>query len=180
MLDEHGLHDVRVVAIAGQLTDNYNPKTNTVSLSQSVYGQRSVAAIGVAAHEVGHAIQHAERYFPIKIRNAIIPITQIGSRLSVPLVILGIILEIASLAYAGIILFGTVVLFQLITLPTEYNASRRALTVLSSGILTEEELPGARKVLSAAAATYLAALFVALASLLRFIVLVGGRGRRRR
>ncbi len=179
ILDANGLQNVGIGRVSGHLTDHYDPRTNMISLSDSVYGNNSVAAIGVAAHEAGHAIQHATGYGPIKLRSAIVPITQIGSKLSTPLIILGLILGFYQLAYAGIILFGTVVVFQLVTLPTEFNASRRAITVLSNGYLDESETKGAKKVLNAAAMTYVAALFVALASLLRFILIVsGGRSRR--
>ncbi|MBQ7125323.1 MAG: zinc metallopeptidase [Clostridia bacterium] len=180
ILDKNGLQNVGIGRVAGNLTDHYNPKTNTISLSDTVYGSTSVAAIGVAAHEAGHAIQHAEDYTPIKIRTAIVPITQIGSQLSMPLVLLGILFGMYPLAYIGIILFGTVVLFQLVTLPSEFNASRRALAALSDGYLADDEVKGAKKVLSAAAMTYVAALFVALANLLRLLIIVsGGRNNRR-
>lgn len=180
ILDKNGLRDVGIGRISGNLTDNYNPKTNIISLSDAVYGSTSVAAIGVAAHEAGHAIQHANEYTPIKIRTAIVPITQIGSQLSMPLVLLGLVFGIYPLAYIGIILFGAVVLFQLVTLPAEFNASRRALAALSDGYLADDEVRGAKKVLSAAAMTYVAALFVALANLLRLLIIVsGGRNNRR-
>ncbi len=179
ILDANGLHEVKIGKINGNLTDNFNPKDNTIYLSDSTYGNSSVAAIGVAAHEAGHAIQHAVGYTPIKIRSAIVPITQLGSRLSTPLVLIGILMSFYPLAYAGIILFGTVVAFQLVTLPTEFNASRRAMAILSNGYLDEDEQKGAKKVLSAAAMTYLAALLSALASMLRLIVIVSGRDRRR-
>ncbi len=179
ILDRNGLQHVAIGRIGGELTDHYNPKTNTILLSDAVYGYNSVAAIGVAAHEAGHAIQHATGYLPIRIRAAVVPITQFGSRLSTPLILLGLIFGYYPLAYAGILLFGTVVIFQLVTLPTEFNASRRALAVLSEGFLDDEERKGARKVLSAAAMTYVAALFVSLASLLRLVLIVsGGRNRR--
>ena len=179
ILDANGLQNVGIGRIAGNLTDHYDPRTNMISLSDGVYESHSVAAIGVAAHEAGHAIQHATGYGPIKLRSAIVPITQFGSKLSVPLIIIGLLLGFYQLAYAGIILFGTVVVFQLVTLPTEFNASRRAIEVLSNGYLDETETKGAKKVLSAAAMTYVAALFVSLASLLRFILIVsGGRSRR--
>ncbi len=179
ILDANGLGSVRIGRISGNLTDNYNPKDNTIYLSDSTAGSTSVAAIGVAAHEAGHAIQHAMGYIPIKIRMAIVPITQIGSRLSTPLILIGLLMSFYPLAYAGIILFGTVVLFQLVTLPTEFNASRRAMEILSNGYLENEEQKGAKKVLRAAAMTYLAALFTSLATLLRFIVIVSGRRGRR-
>ncbi len=177
ILSANGLHNVGITRCAGNLTDHYDPRTNTIALSDTVYGNTSVAAIGVAAHEAGHAIQHAENYAPVKIRTAIVPITNFGSKLSMPLVILGLILGFTELAYAGILLFGLVVVFQLVTLPTEFDASRRALKTLGNGYLDEEERQGTKKVLSAAAMTYLAALFVSLASLLRLILIVNGRSR---
>lgn len=177
ILAANGLHDVTIARVAGNLTDHYDPRTNRIALSDTVYGSRSIAAIGVAAHEAGHAIQHAVGYFPIKIRTAIVPLTQFGSRLSTPLLILGLLLGFYPLAYAGILLFGVTTVFQLVTLPTEYNASRRALEALEGGYLDGDELKGTKKVLSAAASTYLAALFVSLASLLRLILIVNGRRR---
>jgi len=177
ILAANGLHNVAITRVAGNLTDHYDPRTNSIALSDTVYGSRSVAAIGVAAHEAGHAIQHAVGYFPIKVRTAIVPITQFGSKLSTPLLILGLLLGFYPLAYAGILLFAVTTVFQLVTLPTEYNASRRALEALEGGYLDEDELKGTKKVLSAAASTYLAALFVSLASLLRLILIVNGRRR---
>lgn len=175
ILDRNGLRNVPVGRIAGDLTDHFDPRTNSISLSDSVFGSTSVAAIGVAAHESGHAVQYAEGYAPLKLRNAIVPLTQFGAKLSTPLVILGLILGVYPLAYAGIILFGAVVVFQLITLPTEFNASRRALAVLSEGnFLDDGELKGAKRVLTAAAMTYVAAMFTSLMSLLRLIVIVSG------
>ncbi len=180
ILDKNGLYNVEITRVSGNLTDHYNPKTNKIALSDSVYGSSSVAAIGVAAHEAGHAIQHAKEYLPIKVRSAIVPITQIGSQLSTPLILLGLILELYQLAYLGIILFGLVVVFQLVTLPTEFDASKRAIAILSDGFFYEDEIKGAKKVLISAALTYLAALFVAIASLLRLILIVSGNGRNRR
>jgi len=177
ILAANGLHNVAITRVAGNLTDHYDPRTNSIALSDTVYGSRSIAAIGVAAHEAGHAIQHAVGYFPIKVRTAIVPITQFGSKLSTPLLILGLLLGFYPLAYAGILLFALTTVFQLVTLPTEYNASRRALEALEGGYLDEDELKGTKKVLSAAASTYLAALFVSLASLLRLILIVNGRRR---
>ncbi len=177
ILAANGLHNVAITRVAGNLTDHYDPRTNSIALSDTVYGSRSIAAIGVAAHEAGHAIQHAVGYLPIKIRAAIVPITQFGSKLSTPLLILGLLLGFYPLAYAGILLFAVTTVFQLVTLPTEYNASRRALEALEGGYLDEDELKGTKKVLSAAASTYLAALFVSLASLLRLILIVNGRRR---
>jgi Zn-dependent membrane protease YugP len=179
VLDAHGLRNVQIQMIQGNLTDHYDPRTNTISLSQDVYGMASVAAIGVAAHEAGHAVQYAEGYAPIKRRNAIIPITQIGSSLSWPLILIGLIMGSSSLISFGIILFSLVTLFQLLTLPVEFDASRRAVESLAmSGTVTDEELFGVRKVLTAAALTYVAALAVSMANLLRLLMMFGGRRRR--
>ncbi len=178
ILDSNGLFHVGITRVPGELTDHYDPRSNTIALSDSVYGNTSVAAIGVAAHEAGHAIQHAVGYGPIKLRTALVPVTNIGSRLAMPLFIIGLLLANQALAYAGIILFSLTVVFQLVTLPTEFNASHRAVKALENGYFNDEELKGTKKVLSAAAMTYLAALFVALASLLRLLIIVGG-GRRR-
>jgi Zn-dependent membrane protease YugP len=179
ILDSNGLFNVGITRVPGELTDHFDPRTNTIALSDSVYGSTSVAAIGVAAHEAGHAIQHAVGYGPIKLRSALVPVTNIGSHLSMPLFIIGILLANEYLAYAGIILFSLTVVFQLVTLPTEFDASRRAVKALGGyGYMNDDELKGTKKVLSAAAMTYLAALFVALASLLRLLLIVNG-GRRR-
>lgn len=178
ILDRNGLYHVQVRQVQGKLTDHFDPRTNVVSLSESVYGSTSVAAIGVAAHEVGHAVQHAKGYAPIKLRGAIIPITNIGSTLAIPLVFLGIFMQVDMLINFGILLFATVAVFQLVTLPVEYNASNRALETLeSTNMLGTEELKGAKRVLSAAALTYVAALIVAVANLLRLILLTGNRRR---
>ena len=166
ILNENGLFDVKIEHVSGNLSDHYDPQSNVVRLSDSVYNSTSSAAVGVAAHECGHAIQHAEGYAPIKIRTAIVPITNIGSRLSMPLILIGILLSAMSayyiyIAYFGVACFSLCALFQLVTLPTEYNASRRALISLEScGRLDDDELRGAKKVLSAAAMTYVAALAV--------------------
>lgn len=169
-----------VERVGGNLTDHYDPRTNVIRLSDPVYGVNSVAAVGVAAHETGHALQYAKGYAPIRLRAAILPVTQIGSTLSPYLVLLGLLFETMNfLAWAGIFLFGLSVLFQLITLPVEFNASARALKALSEGgMMTSEELTGARKVLTAAAMTYVAALFVSLMSLFRLILMVMSRSRR--
>ena len=179
ILDANGLGDVRISHVAGDLTDHYNPTDNTIYLSDSVYGSNSAAAIGVAAHEAGHAVQHATGYTPIKIRSAIIPITNIGSNLAMPLIILGIILSFPTLAYIGVAAFGLSTLFQLVTLPVEFDASGRALKALE-GSLDGEDLASARKVLRAAALTYVAALAVSLVNLLRLLIIVAGNDRRRR
>ena len=181
VLDRNGLRNVRIERVSGSLTDHYDPQANVIRLSEDVYNRTSTAAVGVACHEAGHAIQHAENYAPVKIRAAIIPITNIGSRLAVPLIILGLVLSSlnsvwTSIAYLGIACFGLSTLFQLVTLPTEFNASKRALTAIEGGnLLMGEELEGAKKVLSAAALTYVAALAVSLMQLLRFVLIVGRR-----
>ncbi len=180
ILDENGLYHIQIEHISGNLTDHYDPSANIIRLSDSVYGNSSVAAIGVAAHEVGHAIQHAQGYTPIKIRQAIIPITQIGSKLAVPLILIGLIFSALDfLIPVGIFLYAGVVLFQAVTLPVEFNASGRALRTLDErAILMPDEVRMSKKVLSAAAMTYVAAMFSALLSLLRLIVIASG-GRRR-
>lgn len=180
ILDENGLRNVQIQHTSGNLTDHYDPRSNVVRLSDSTYQSTSVAAIGVAAHEVGHAIQHAQGYFPIKIRTAIIPVTNIGSNLATPLVILGLVLSMQPLITIGIFLYTFMVLFQAVTLPVELNASSRAMKTLENyHILEEDELKKSRKVLTAAAMTYVAALFSALLSLLRLLILAN-RGRNNR
>lgn len=180
ILDRNGLSYIRIEHINGELTDHYDPGANVIRLSDSVYNNDSVAAVGVAAHEAGHAVQYAEGYGPIKVRSAIIPITQFGSNLSTPLVILGIIFSSNVLITAGILLFCTVVLFQAITLPVEFNASGRALKVLrEEHFLDDDEMNGAKSVLTAAALTYVAAMFSALASLAR-LLLIRNRNNNRR
>ena len=172
ILMKNGISDVSVGRINGNLTDNFNPKTKVISLSQPVYGSSSIAAIGVAAHETGHAIQHNTGYSAIKLRNAVLPVAQFGSSAAVPLAILGFFLGLPMLVNAGIILFSAVVPFQVITLPVEFNASRRAATLLKeTGVLSEQELEGAKKVLAAAALTYVAAMLTSLMSLLRLILI---------
>ncbi len=176
MLDDNDLHDVQIERVAGELTDHYDPRAKVVRLSTSVYDSTSVAAIGVAAHEVGHAIQYSVGYLPIKLRMAIIPVTRLGSNLAFPLAILGIILSKGFLIYAGILLFVAVVIFQLVTLPVEFNASTRAMKTLDErDILYGDELTGARKTLTAAALTYVAALAVAIGNLLRLLSLTRRR-----
>lgn len=179
ILDANGLTNVSVERVSGHLSDHFDPRTNVVRLSDSTYNSTSVGAVGVAAHEVGHAIQHSTGYFPIKVRSAIIPITNLGSSLSWPLFFLGLVLGFPILTDIGILLFCAVVAFQLVTLPVEFNASRRAMTTLEDDrILQDDELKGARKVLTAAAMTYLAALITAIANLLRLLAL-SNRNRRR-
>lgn len=183
-MDANGLYQVKIEPVGGSLTDHYDPRTRVIRLSQSVYDKTSTAAIGVAAHEAGHAIQHDRNYVPVKIRSALIPITNIGSSLALPLIFMGLLFGATSrfmgnLAYVGAACFGLSVLFQLVTLPTEFNASSRALAAIEdSRILTEEELGGARKVLRAAALTYVAALAVSLMEFLRLLTLVNRRNRR--
>lgn len=178
LLQLNGITDVRIKRVSGNLTDYYDPKNKEICLSDGVYASRSIAAIGVACHEAGHACQHAEGYAALKIRNAVIPATRIGSALGVPLCLFGIIFTFEPLAYAGIILYSLVALFQLLTLPVEFNASARALsTIKTYGFLTDVEFKGAKKVLTAAALTYVAALASALATLLRLFLVVNGNRR---
>ena len=184
VLDANGLYHVKIERIGGKLSDHYDPRSNVIRLSQSTYDNASPAAIGVAAHEAGHAVQHAVGYLPIKIRSAIIPATNFGAKLSMPLVLLGLILSMYGqqfiyLAYAGIICFCTVAVFQLVTLPTEFNASRRALAAIEQyGILDRQEIGQTKKVLTAAAMTYVAALAVSLMQLLHLVLTVQSRDRR--
>jgi len=165
--------------VAGNLTDHYDPKARTIRLSDSVYNSTSVSAVGVAAHEVGHAIQHDRAYAPIKVRNTILPVAQISSQIAIPLVILGMFISaFQGLITFGILLFTAVVIFQIITLPVEFNASSRAIsTIYEMGILTDEETQGAKKVLRAAALTYVAAAAVSVMQLLRLIAMSSGRRR---
>ena len=174
-----GITDVRIERIKGNLTDHYSPNEKVLRLSDSVYGQTSVAALGVAAHECGHAIQHQTGYAPLKLRSLSVPAANIGSKLSWPLILIGILMGSTGLAQAGVFLFSFVVLFQLITLPVEFNASRRAMTVLrDTNILYGDELTGAQKVLSAAALTYVAAVASSLLQLLRLVLLTQRSNRR--
>ena len=178
VLEMNGVTGVAIEQVAGELTDHFDPKTNTIRLSKGVCNVTSVAAVGVAAHEAGHAVQYAHGYGPIKIRTAIIPVTQIGSYLSWPLLLIGVLMGSDALAMAGVLLFCAVVAFQLVTLPVEFNASNRALDALgASGYLKEEQLDGAAKVLRAAAMTYVAAMAQAVAQLLR-LLLIANRSRR--
>ena len=185
VLSANGVGGVRIERVSGNLTDHYDPRTNVIRLSDSVYDSTSVAAIGVACHEAGHAVQYAQNYMPIKLRAAIVPVTNIGSKLAMPMILLGLVLSFLgnfsyTLVYIGIACFSLSVIFQLVTLPVEFNASRRALQAIEQGqILTDEELKGARKTLSAAAMTYVAATAAAIAQLLRLLILFGGSGRRR-
>ncbi|MDD7404164.1 MAG: zinc metallopeptidase [Butyribacter sp.] len=179
ILRNAGIMDVRIERVGGNLTDHYSPKEKVLRLSDTVYGSTSVAAIGVAAHECGHAIQHNRGYVPIKIRAAVIPVANIGSSLSWPLMLLGLFMGWTGLMQLGIILFSAVVIFQIATLPVEFNASRRALRILEdSHILVGKELKYSKKVLRAAAMTYVAALLTAILQLLRLILLANRRERR--
>lgn len=172
ILDRNGLSNVAVEGVRGSLTDHYDPRTNVIRLSDSVRGDVSVASIGVAAHEAGHAVQYATGYFPIKLRNAVLPVANIGSTLSVPLIFIGFLFSMQPLVTFGILLFSCVLLFQLVTLPVEFDASRRAIKTLDEGgILSSEELTGARKVLGAAAMTYVAAALTSAAQLLRLVLI---------
>jgi Zn-dependent membrane protease YugP len=183
VLSANGVRNVRIERVAGNLTDHFDPKTNVIRLSEGVYGSTSTAAIGVACHEAGHAVQYAQNYGPIKLRAAVIPATNIGSRLAMPLILIGLLLaafgEISfTFIYLGIACFSLSLVFQLITLPVEFNASRRAIQTIESGnILYEDEIQGAKKTLSAAAMTYVAATAVALAQILRLIMIFGRRSR---
>lgn len=185
VLATNGVRGVRIERVSGNLTDHYDPTSNVIRLSDSVYGSTSTAAIGVACHEAGHAVQYAQQYAPIKLRAAIIPVTNFGSRLAMPLILIGLLFsslgELSNFfIYLGIACFGLSLVFQLVTLPVEFNASRRALAAIEQGgILTDEERSGARKTLTAAALTYVAATAVSLAQLLRLLTLFGNRNRRR-
>ena len=184
VLMANGVSNVRIERVNGNLTDHFDPRTNVIRLSDNVYDNTSTAAIGVACHEAGHAVQYAKSYGPIKLRAAIIPVTNIGSYLAMPLILVGLLLSAAStysttIVYLGIACFGLTLFFQLVTLPVEFNASRRAMVAIKeTGILTEQEQKGARRTLTAAAMTYVAATAVALAQLIRLIILFGGRGSR--
>ena len=181
ILNSAGIYDVTVCHISGSLTDHYNPSKKTLNLSDSVYGSNSVAAIGVAAHECGHAIQHQKNYVPLSLRTAIVPVANIGSTLAWPLILIGLFFKRstgAMLIDLGILCFSFAVLFQLVTLPVEFNASHRALRILGEqGILSDSELPYTRKVLKAAALTYVASAAAAILQLLRLVLLFGGRNR---
>lgn len=174
VLYEHGVTNVRIERVSGTLTDHYDPRANVIRLSDGVFDSTSVAAVGIACHEAGHAVQYAKNYAPIRMRNAILPVCNVGSKIGIPLAIIGLVIGSMVgrwLFWAGILLYGLVALFQLVTLPVEFNASRRALqTIDDTGMLAGEEYKGARKVLTAAALTYVAALAVSLANLLRLIL----------
>lgn len=180
LLQLNGINNVAIRRIDGNLTDHYDPSTNTICLSQGVFDSRSVAAIGIACHEAGHACQHANDYFPLSLRNAVIPATRIGTSIGIPLCFIGLAINSATLAYIGVILYAFVAFFQLATLPIEFNASKRALeTIQANNFLAPDEYVGAKKVLSAAALTYVAALATALAAILRFLIMIKIGERRR-
>lgn len=179
ILDDNGLNYVGIEVAPGEgLTDHFDPRSNVVRLSKGVYYSSSLAAIGIAAHEVGHAIQYGEEYAPIKIRNAIIPVTNFGSKAAMPLLIIGLIFTIPEIAFLGVLAYSLAVIFQMVTLPVEFNASNRAVAILGEqNYLNEDELKGSKKVLSAAAMTYLAAAFVALMQLIRILLIARGSRR---
>lgn len=178
VLRQNGVTGVRIEWVAGKLNDHFDPRTNTIRLSSAVYSSTSVASVGVAAHEAGHAVQYAVGYFPIRLRAAIIPVTQFGSAAAFPLILLGLFMNSGIMIDIGILAFGLSTVFQLVTLPVEINASRRALAAIEEGgLLMPDEYPMAKKTLTAAAMTYVAALAVSLAQLLRLVLLFGGRGR---
>lgn len=179
ILNSQGIYDVSVQRVSGNLTDHYNPQTKVLNLSESVYSSNSIAAIGVAAHECGHAIQHAKGYVPLNLRSAIVPVANFGSKIAWPLLLIGLIINSRSsmaFIYAGIVCFSFALIFQIVTLPVEFNASSRAMTILkNSGILANDEARKARKVLSAAALTYVAAVAASILQLLRILAIFGGR-----
>lgn len=179
VLEANGVYDVKIERVSGNLTDHYDPKTNIIRLSDTVYDARNISAVGVAAHEAGHAVQYAKGYSPIKIRTAIYPICNIGSQLSMPLLLIGLLFNFSFLMNLGIIFFGVALVFQLVTLPVEFNASSRALSAIkdSNILLDYSEVKGARKVLSAAALTYITAFLVSLTQLLRFLIIANRRRR---
>ena len=174
ILRRNGIVDVTVQHVAGELTDHYDPRTKTVNLSDSTYDSRSVAAVGVAAHECGHVLQHHTGYIPLQLRTAIVPVASIGSKAGIPIIILGAFLSISPLVNIGILVFSLAVLFQIVTLPVEFNASHRALVMLQEyGILGDDEVNDSRKVLTAAAMTYVASAASAVIQLLRLVMLYG-------
>ena len=179
ILDDNGLSYVGIeLSPSKGLSDHFDPRANVVRLSSEVYNSTSIAAIGIAAHEIGHAIQYSEEYAPIKIRNAIIPVTNIGSKAAIPLLLLGLIFSIPQIAFLGVLAYSLAVAFQLVTLPVEFNASKRAISILDErSYLNNEELKGSKRVLSAAAMTYLAAAFVALMQLIRILLIARGSRR---
>jgi Zn-dependent membrane protease YugP len=179
VLEANGVYDVQIEQVSGNLTDHYDPKTNVIRLSDSVYNTRSVAAVGVACHEAGHAVQYANSYLPIKLRSLIFPLANIGSQLSIPLIVLGIVFSFPILIDIGIIVFAAAVVFHLVTLPVEFNASRRAITAIKNYnvLLDDSEIAGARKVLTAAALTYVASFLLSLMQFLRLLAITDRRRR---
>jgi len=178
ILRSQGIYDVQVIPVSGELTDHYDPRDKTVHLSQSIYGRTSLAAVAVAAHECGHAVQDANGYVPLRLRGAMVPVVNFGAQISWPLILIGILLRGQTLVSLGILLFSLSVIFQLVTLPVEFNASRRALALLeNNGILQRDEISGARSMLGAAAMTYVAAAAGSLLQLLRLLILFGGNRR---
>ena len=176
VLSFYGINDVQIRPIGGNLTDNHNPRTKVLSLSQANYSGTSIAAVGVACHEVGHAIQHSTDYYPIKVRSALVPVTKIGSMAGIPLAVLGAVLGFSPLITIGLMLYSLVAIFQFVTLPVEFNASNRAIKAIEEmGLLYEDETQSAQKVLSAAALTYVASLVVSLANLLRLFLRFNNR-----
>lgn len=179
ILDRNGLTNVRIEQVSGELTDHYDPKANVIRLSDNVCGVQTAAAVGVAAHEAGHAVQYAQNYAPIRIRSAIIPVTNLASNAAFPLFLIGILFSFSILAYIGVLLFGASVVFQLVTLPVEFNASRRAVAALSDSGMSEESVKAAKKVLTAAALTYVAALASAIGNFLRLLAIAKRNDRNR-
>jgi Zn-dependent membrane protease YugP len=179
VLEANGVYDVQIEQVSGNLTDHYDPKTNVIRLSDSVYNTRSVAAVGVACHEAGHAVQYANSYLPIKLRSLIFPLANIGSQLSIPLIVLGMVFSSPILIDIGIIVFAAAVVFHLVTLPVEFNASRRAITAIKdyNVLLDDSEIAGARKVLTAAALTYVASFLLSLMQFLRLLAITDRRRR---
>lgn len=181
VLNYYGITDVRIERVNGNLTDHFDPRTKVIRLSDAVYNSTSVAAIGVACHEAGHAAQHAEGYAPIKIRNSILPVCNIGSTLGVPLALIGLFMGFEPIIYVGIALYAGIFIFHLVTLPVEFNASRRAISVINeTKLLDDDEIGGSKKVLTAAAMTYVASMLVALANVLRFALRILAASNRRR
>ncbi len=180
VLSYYGISDVRIERVSGKLTDHFDPKAKVIRLSEGVYDSTSVAAIGVACHEAGHAAQHAEGYTPIRIRNSIIPVCNIGSKLGIPIALIGLFMSAEPVIYIGLALYAGIFIFHLVTLPVEFNASRRAISVIdSTDLLYDDEIGGAKKVLSAAAMTYVASMLVALASFLRIALRILSMSNRR-
>lgn len=175
MLNDNGLYDVTITQISGRMSDHYDPRANQVRLSTEVYNGTSIASLGIAAHEVGHAVQHATNYFPLTVRNLVVPVTNFSSSIYMLFIFIGIIMNSFSMIQFGIMLFAVIVIFQVITLPVEFNASRRAIATLGGdGVLDAEELSGAKRVLGAAAMTYVAAMVTAVLQLLQLLMVFGG------